>query len=145
MTAATATPATPAVGFAAAVPILRVYDLVRARDFYARFLGFAWDWEHRFEPDLPPTSRCHAGQRCCTSPNITATARRAPRSSSASRGWRAFHAELAARRYAHARPAMADAPWGDRMVSVTDPFGNRLTFHEPVSTSVSTASSRPGA
>ncbi|HSE03118.1 MAG TPA: glyoxalase superfamily protein, partial [Methylomirabilota bacterium] len=36
-----------------AVPIFRVFDLDKARDFYVGFLGFQVDWEHRFEPTAP--------------------------------------------------------------------------------------------
>ncbi|MEO6018053.1 MAG: glyoxalase superfamily protein, partial [Polaromonas sp.] len=35
------------------VPILRIFDEARAREFYVGFLGFKVDWEHRFEPALP--------------------------------------------------------------------------------------------
>jgi hypothetical protein len=34
-------------------PISRIFDEAKARDFYVDFLGFAVDWEHRFEPGLP--------------------------------------------------------------------------------------------
>ncbi|MCI0334327.1 MAG: VOC family protein [Planctomycetes bacterium] len=34
-------------------PILRIFDEAKAKEFYVDFLGFAVDWEHRFEPDLP--------------------------------------------------------------------------------------------
>jgi hypothetical protein len=39
--------------FEPAIPVLRIFDVPKARDFYEGFLGFAWDWEHRFEPGLP--------------------------------------------------------------------------------------------
>ena len=29
------------------IPILRIYDEQRAKDFYIGYLGFAVDWEHR--------------------------------------------------------------------------------------------------
>src|SRR5690606_32386963 len=35
------------------VPVFRIFDVGKARDFYLGFLGFALDWEHRFEPDMP--------------------------------------------------------------------------------------------
>jgi catechol 2,3-dioxygenase-like lactoylglutathione lyase family enzyme len=35
------------------VPILRIFDVAKAREFYPDYLGFRTDWEHRFEPDLP--------------------------------------------------------------------------------------------
>ena len=39
-----------------------------------------------------------------------------------------LHAELTARQYGYARPAIEDTPWETRELSVKDPFGNRLTF-----------------
>jgi len=42
-----------AMRFAAPVPILRMFDLDRAKEFYVGFLGFQVDWEHRFEPVAP--------------------------------------------------------------------------------------------
>jgi hypothetical protein len=38
-----------------------------------------------------------------------------------------LHAELTARAYGNARPAIVTQPWG-RDMPVTDPFGNRLIF-----------------
>src|ERR1700722_12232959 len=35
------------------VPILRILDVAKAKEFYGDFLGFQIDWEHRFGPDLP--------------------------------------------------------------------------------------------
>jgi catechol 2,3-dioxygenase-like lactoylglutathione lyase family enzyme len=37
----------------APIPILRIFDEAKAREFYCEFLGFAVDWEHRFEDGLP--------------------------------------------------------------------------------------------
>jgi hypothetical protein len=46
-------------------------------------------------------------------------------------GLDAFHAEITARRYRYARPGINE-DFAGRAVSVTDPFGNRLTFVEAV-------------
>src|SRR3990170_5303884 len=37
----------------AGVPILRIFDVDRAREFYVGWLGFHVDWEHRFDDDAP--------------------------------------------------------------------------------------------
>ncbi len=47
----------------------------------------------------------------------------------------AFQRELAGKRYKYARPGIEDMPWGSRDMSVKDPFGNRLTFTNAISTS----------
>jgi hypothetical protein len=39
--------------FQQTIPILRIFDEAKAREFYVDFLGFQIDWQHRFEPDLP--------------------------------------------------------------------------------------------
>jgi len=41
------------VTFGRIVPVLRMLDVGKAREFYIDFLGFVVDWEHRFEPTLP--------------------------------------------------------------------------------------------
>jgi uncharacterized glyoxalase superfamily protein PhnB len=113
-----------------AIPILRIFSVEKAREFYLDFLGFTLDWEHRFEEDLPlyaQVSRSglvlhlseHHGDAC---PGSTVFVRM--------EGIEAFHRELSANRYPHARPALQDAPWNARILEVTDPFGNRLRFSE---------------
>lgn len=115
-------------------PILRMFDLAKAREFYVDFLGFAIDWEHRFAPGMPvymqvSRSGCvlhlseHHGD-CC--PGAAMRIRVGDID--------AFHAELSSRHYGYAKPGIEDTPWGSRDVAVTDPFGNRLTFTTAVST-----------
>ncbi len=41
------------VVFSGAVPILRIFDVDKARRFYLDYLGFTVDWEHRFSHDAP--------------------------------------------------------------------------------------------
>jgi len=108
-------------------PILRIFDETKAKEFYVNFLGFKVDWEHRFERDLPlymQVSRddCvlhlseHHGDACPGAAMRIET-----------RGLKAFHQELAEKRYKNARPAIQEQPWGNDM-SIADPFGNRLIF-----------------
>ncbi|WP_419896386.1 glyoxalase superfamily protein [Roseomonas sp. USHLN139] len=116
--------------FLATIPVLRSFDEAKAREFYLDFLGFSLDWEHRFAPDLPLYVQIrrgalllhlteHHGDAC---PGATVFIRMA--------GIEAFHAELTARQYRHARPGLETLPWG-RMLTVGDPFGNSLRFCEP--------------
>ena len=43
------------------VPILRILDDAKAREFYVDFLGFSIDWAHRFD-DNAPTRRGRPGK-----------------------------------------------------------------------------------
>jgi catechol 2,3-dioxygenase-like lactoylglutathione lyase family enzyme len=132
--------------FQGAIPILRIFDLAKAREFYCGFLGLAEDWEHRFGPDFPAylqVSRAglilhlteHHGD---ASPGGTAFVWM--------QGLDDFHAEITGRGYPYARPGietwdlgsgeLGDARVGMRVMEVTDPFGNRLRFAEPLPAAV---------
>ena len=111
------------------IPILRIFDEAKAREFYIDFLGFTIDWEHRFDDTAPlymqvTRDACvlhlseHYGDASPGSAIRIDTTE-----------LDAFHAELTAKRYKYARPGINEQPWG-REVSVRDPFGNRLIFSE---------------
>ncbi len=112
------------------IPVLRIFDETKAKQFYLDFLGFAMDWDHRFAPDLPlymQVSRSglqlhlseHHGD---ASPGSTVFVRM--------EGIDALHAELTARRYAYSRPGIEEDGPGGRTLQVPDPFGNRIRFCE---------------
>lgn len=115
------------MSFGKTIPILRIFDEPKAREFYVGFLGFTVDWEHRFASDSPLYMQISRGDCVLhlsehhgdTTPGA---AIRIETSELA-----AFHAELAAKQYKYARPGIEEQPWGKDM-SVKDPFGNRLTF-----------------
>lgn len=117
------------IAFAPPIPVMRMFDVGRTLDFYVGYLGFALDWEHRFEPELPlyaQVSRAgltlHLSQHHGDgSPGVVVFA---PMT-----GLEAFHAELAAKPYGFLRPGLERQPWGLEM-EVTDPNGNRIRFCE---------------
>ena len=41
------------VEFQKTIPILRIFSVEKAKEFYAGFLGFAVDWEHHFDETAP--------------------------------------------------------------------------------------------
>ena len=109
-------------------PILRIFDEAKAREFYVDFLGFAIDWEHRFEAGAPLYMQVSKDQ-CVLhlsehyGDGVPGAALRIE-----TNDVDAFQAELMAKRYKYARPGVDDMPWGTRDMSIKDPFGNRLTF-----------------
>lgn len=112
------------------IPILRIFDVAKAREFYLDFLGFQVDWEHRFEPGAPvylQISRAgcvlhlseHHGDGC---PGATVLVR--------VQALDGFQRELISKNYAYMRPHIERAAWNAKLMQVTDPFGNRLRFNE---------------
>ncbi|MGE0707674.1 MAG: glyoxalase superfamily protein [Planctomycetota bacterium] len=117
----------------APVPILRIFDETRAREFYVGFLGFKIDWEHRFAPTAPlymQVSRegCvlhlseHHGDGC---PGAALRV-------GVEGGVAAYQQALVAKQYKYYRPGLIETAWGTRECSVQDPFGNKLIFSEPL-------------
>ncbi len=114
-----------------AVPILRIFDEQLAKDFYVGHLGFTLDWEHRFEPRLPLYAQVSRGavrlhlseHHGDGTPGTTVMVNVSDA--------RALHAELHARDYDMLRPGLEHEAWG-LVVTVIDPFGNSIRFHEAV-------------
>jgi catechol 2,3-dioxygenase-like lactoylglutathione lyase family enzyme len=113
-----------------AIPILRIFDLAKAREFYLDFMGFRLDWEHRFAPDLPVYMQVSRGALVLhlsehhgdASPGAGVLVR--------TQGLDELHSELTAKGYRYLRPGIEPTAWGARLMEVVDPFGNRLRFHE---------------
>lgn len=114
----------------AVTPILRIFDVAKAHEFYLGFLGFAVRWEHRFGDNFPLYTEIardgcvlhlseHHGD---ASPGSTVRV--------AVEGIEAMHRELIGKDYRFAKPGLEAKPWGTREISVGDPFGNRLVFFE---------------
>lgn len=56
-------------------PILRMFDIAKAREFYLYFLGFAIRFEHRSDDNAPLYKGIARDDANCICANITATAR----------------------------------------------------------------------
>jgi hypothetical protein len=112
------------------IPIFRIFDVAKAKEFYVDFLGFKIDWEHRFEPELPLYMQVSRGELvlhlsehhgdCC--PGSTTFVR--------TTGLDQYHQELLAKDYRYLRPGLEHAPWNAKCMTVIDPFGNRIRFNE---------------
>lgn len=117
------------VAFEQAVPIVRIFDVGKAREFYLGFLGFAVDWEHRFGDNFPLYMQVsRAGLRLHLSEHA-GDATPGGNMCVYMTGIRGFHAELAAQDYRYMKPGLQDE--GTRLeLQVTDPFNNRIRFME---------------
>ncbi len=114
------------------VPILRMLDEIKAREFYVAFLGFNIDWEHRFSDDAPlymqiSRDECviHLSEHyndCVPGGAIRIEVDSVD----------TLNSELNAKNYKYAHPGAGDTSWGMREMSIKDPFGNRLVFFQRV-------------
>lgn len=117
----------PAITFDKSIPILRIFDEAKAREFYVDFLGFSVEFEHRFEADLPlylgiirnglqlHLSEHHGD----ASPGSTTFV--------PMQNIEMLRDELLGKRYGYGRPDIVQQGWG-QVLEVYDPFGNRIRF-----------------
>ena len=119
-----------AIEFLETVPLLRIFDVAKAKEFYVGFLGFRIDWEHRFDEVAPIYMQVSRGALvlhltehhgdCC--PGSTVFVRM--------RGVDDFHREISAKGYGYLRPGVEETFHRSRGMQVIDPFGNRIRFDE---------------
>src|SRR5262249_33621415 len=114
------------------IPILRMFDVEKAREFYLGYLGFSLDFEHRFHAAAPLfmgisrdglplfLSEHHGDGTPGTHIRIDVI------------GIDELHAELARKNYKYMNPGIVEQDWGQRELRVYDPFGNQIAFSEAI-------------
>lgn len=115
-----------------AIPILRIFDVAKAREFYLEYLDFTVEFEHRFFDGAPLfmgvsrdglslfLSEHHGDGSPGAHVRIDIE------------GIDELHRRLIAKNYRYMNPGIQTQEWGTREMTVVDPFGNKLIFSEPV-------------
>jgi len=118
----------------APIPVLRIFDETKAREYYVDFIGFEIEFEHRYADDYPlylgvTLSGCklhlteHHGD-CSPVAKV-----RIPTANVAT-----FCKSLLQKDTKFAKPGGGQmTPWGMKECTLTDPFGNKLVFYEDAS------------
>jgi catechol 2,3-dioxygenase-like lactoylglutathione lyase family enzyme len=132
------------IEFAQVIPMLRIFSVEKARDFYLHFLGFKPDWENDADGRAPMYMQVSRGDLvlhltehygdCTPGSNVYVTME----------GIEEFHRELGSRRYKYMRPGLRRAPWNATIMEVVDPFGNRIRFSEYLKDKVAAPEARMG-
>ena len=114
------------------IPILRIFDVVKAREFYLDWLGFTVEFEHQFEENMPyyigvsrDNIELHLSEHygdATPGSKIFIVCNEIEK----------FYAELQSRPYKYYRPCLEKTFYGSLEISVLDPFGNKLSFNEYV-------------
>ncbi len=114
----------------APVPVLRIFDEAKAKEYYIDFLGFHLDWEHKYEENFPVFMQVskdlcvinlseHHGDACPGSVLRIETA-----------ALDDYRKLLHEKKYKYSRPGIEDTSYGHREMRLGYPFGNRLIFFE---------------
>ncbi|KAL2784656.1 Glyoxalase/Bleomycin resistance protein/Dihydroxybiphenyl dioxygenase [Aspergillus keveii] len=115
--------------FHTVIPILRIFDIAKADEFYLDYLGFKIDWDHRFDNNTPLYRQISRGNLILHlsehhgdgSPGVHVRIMMS--------GIAEYHRELSAKDYRYMRPGIEEGPAkGSQEMGVIDPFGTRITF-----------------
>lgn len=121
-----------AITFGQVVPILRIFDIAKADEFYLDYLGFHVDWNHRFDDNAPLYRQISRDGLILHLSEHHGDGSPGARLRVTMRGIKAFHDELAAKNYRYMRPGLEPTPWNTLETGVIDPFGNLIRFCEPI-------------
>ncbi|HFK5562236.1 TPA: glyoxalase superfamily protein [Elizabethkingia anophelis] len=114
----------------AVIPVLRMFDYQKAKEFYVDWLGFEILWEHTFEENFPVymeiqranikfhLSEHHGDGTPGTHIFIWCD------------GIEDFHRELSAKDYKYNKPRLQETFYEALSFTVTDPFGNSIIFNQ---------------
>ena len=112
------------------IPILRILDEAKAREFYVDYLGFTVTGEHRFEANFPLYMfierngfEIHLSEHYgdCV-PGAAVFIKMT--------GIAEYHCELTAKDYKYYKPGLEKTFYHALCMDLKDPFGNRLSFNE---------------
>jgi len=126
------------IEFRRTIPVLRIFDIAKAKEFYLDFLGSSMDWEHRFAPDLPLYMQISRGDL-----RLHLSEHHGDGSPAAAVfvdmiGLEELHHEITKKGYTHLRPGIRRMEWNADTMQVLDPFGNCIRFTEYLQTREST-------
>jgi hypothetical protein len=120
------------IEFTRVVPILRIFDVAKADEFYLGFLGFSVDWDHRFDADASLYRQISRGNLIFHLSEHHGDGSPGARLRVTMRGVETFHREISSKGYRYMRPGLETTPWGTLETGAIDPFGNLIRFCEPI-------------
>ncbi len=112
------------------IPILRIFDVAKAKEFYIDWLGFTLEWEHVFEPGMPIYMGIKKDEIEIHLSEHHGDATPGSRVFIVCDEIEKFYTELKSRPYKYYHPGLEKTFYGSFEVEVQDPFGNRLSFNE---------------
>lgn len=116
-----------AIVFTPPVPIFRIFDEEKARDFYLGWLGMQVDFEHRYHDGAPIYFQVSRGQLKLHLSEHSGDASPGSTALVYMDEVEAWQQELISRPYRYNRPGLQKHDWGLEC-TVIDPFRNQIRF-----------------
>lgn len=114
------------------IPVLRIFDYDKAIAFYVQWLGFAVQWEHQFEPDMPRYIAISKGEIVFHLSEHHGDGTPGTHVFIWCEGVKEWCAELKQKDYKYYRPSVAETFYGTWCMKVIDPFNNQISFNQKI-------------
>ena len=112
------------------IPVLRIFDLAKAKEFYLDWLGFSIDWEHRFTKNFPLYMQISLEDIVLHLTEYYGDCTPGSKVFIETKGIDELHKTLVSKKYNYLNPGIELAPWNAKTMELIDPFGNKLLFNE---------------
>jgi len=119
-----------AVHLKATIPILRMFDVAKTREFYVQYLGFTLEFEHRYYDGAPLFMAVKRDRVMLFLSEHHGDGNPGAHVLLEMTGVDELHRELSEKKYAYMNPGIQTQEWGRREVCVIDPAGNYVIFSE---------------
>jgi len=120
------------ITFISIIPVLRIFDIAKADEFYQGFLGFTVDWDHRFDPSAPLYRQISRDKLILHLSEHHGDGTPGAYVRVMMDGVEASQRELSSNGYPYMKPGLETMPWGMVETGVIDPFGNCIRFCQRV-------------
>jgi catechol 2,3-dioxygenase-like lactoylglutathione lyase family enzyme len=112
------------------IPVLRIFDYEKAKEFYIDWLGFEIAWEHRFDENAPVYTEVSRDGITLHLSEHHGDATPGAKVFVWCTGLREYHKILNDKKYKYNRPGLKRSFYKSWCMDVTDPFANRISFNE---------------
>ena len=112
------------------IPILRIFDVDKAKEFYIDWLGFELVGEHRFEDNSPVFMTVKKDEIQFFLSEHHGDATPGSKIFVTCDHLTEYHSELNKKGYKYYRPGLEKTFYNALCMEVGDPFGNKISFNE---------------
>ncbi|GAA5082854.1 glyoxalase superfamily protein [Chryseobacterium ginsengisoli] len=112
------------------IPILRIFDYQKTKEFYIDWLGFEIVWEHHFEDNTPVYMEVKKDNIVLHLSEHHGDGTPGSRVFIWGEDIADYHKELIDKKYKYNRPGLEKTFYDAISFKVDDPFGNKIIFNE---------------
>ena len=114
----------------AVVPVIRIFDVAKAKEFYIDWLEFKIDWEHRFNDHAPLYMQISKGNYSFHLSEHYGDGVPGIHIFLWCSGLEEYQQKLLDKNYKYYHPELETTFYNTTCMNVIDPFGNKLSFNE---------------